>query len=347
MTIPAYYAPEQAAHDPQSFMVLGQFRKAEEVPERAERLLTGGQAAGLDFLRPTDAGLGPAAAVHTPEYLRFLAEIHKRWSEIPGAGPEVIPNVHLDRSLGGYPTSPVGLASWHQADTACPIGPGTWEAVRWGASTAVAATDAVLEGAPAAYALCRPPGHHAYADQAGGFCFLNNTAIAAQRLRQHHARVAVLDVDVHHGNGTQGIFYGRDDVLTVSVHSDPRDYYPFVVGYAHERGVGAGLGYNRNIPLPKATADHAYLEALSDAIRQIQAFQPGALVLALGLDAYEGDPLKGMCLSTAGFEAIGAAVGEMALPMVVVQEGGYLCPELAGNLTSFLTGLLAALGERH
>lgn len=342
MTLPAFHAPQQGRHDPQTFMVLGQFRKAAEVPERAERLLAGGQAAGVAFAAPPDAGLGPIAAIHTPEYIRFLQEIHVRWSEIPGAAPEVVPNVHLDRTMGGYPTSPVGLASYHQADTACPIGPGTWEAAYWAASTAMAAVGAVTDGAPAAYALCRPPGHHAYADQAGGFCFLNNSAIAAQALRARHDRVAVLDVDVHHGNGTQGIFYERGDVLTVSLHSDPRDYYPFVVGYAHERGARAGQGYNLNIPLPKSTADAAYLEALGHALAQIRTFRPGALVLALGLDAYESDPLKGMALSTGAFAAIAAAVRALGLPTVIVQEGGYLCDGLGGNLTAFLQGYGAA-----
>ncbi len=338
MTFPAFYAARQARHDPQSFLVLGQFRKAEEVPERAERLMAGGRAAGLDFAEPSDAGDAPIAAVHTPEYIRFLREIHAKWSEIPGASPEVIPNVHLDRSMGGYPTSPVGLAGYHQADGACPIGAGTWEAAYWAASTAVAATDAVTGGARAAYALCRPPGHHAYADQAGGFCFLNNSAIAAQRLRATHDRVAVLDVDVHHGNGTQGIFYDRADVLTVSLHSDPRDYYPFVLGYAHERGAGAGTGYNQNVPLPKSTTDAPYLEALAHAIEHVRAFAPGALVLALGLDAFEGDPLKGMSLSTGGFGAIGDAVAGLELPTVIVQEGGYVCDALGDNLAAFIRG---------
>ena len=346
MTIPAFYADEQDGHDPQSFMVLGQMRSAEEVPERARRLVDGGQKAGLSFERPKPIDLGAVAAVHTPEYLRFLAEIHDRWSAIPGAGAEVIPNLHLDRRHGGYPTSPVGLASWHQADAACPIGAGTWEGACWRAASAISATKAVKHGAPAAYALSRPPGHHAYADQAGGFCFLNNSAIAAEMLRADHDRVAVLDVDVHHGNGTQGIFYSRRDVLTVSLHSDPSDYYPFVVGYGHERGAGDGLGFNRNIPLPKSTADEAYMEALADAIATVQAFRPGALVLALGLDAYQGDPLKGMQLSTGAFARIGQAVAGIGLPTVIVQEGGYVCDALGSNLTAFLEGFFEGLARR-
>ena len=340
--IKAFYAEEQAGHDPQTFLVKGKFRQAEEQPERAERLKAGGEAAGLTFAHPPEGGQGPLAAVHTPAYLKFLEEIHGRWSALPDASDEVIPNLHLDRSLGGYPDTPTGLAAYHQADGACPIGPNTWNAARWSAWTAVAATRAVMDGEQAAYALSRPPGHHAYADLAGGFCFLNNSAIAAQMLRAQHDRVAVLDVDVHHGNGTQGIFYGRSDVLTVSLHSDPTTYYPFMCGYAHEKGDGAGYGYNLNVPLAKSTGDDAYMDALAHGTAQVRAFAPGALVLALGLDAYKNDPLEGMQLTTKGFERIGQAVAAIDLPTVIVQEGGYLCDDLGRNLTAFLAGFQGA-----
>ncbi|MEM7189212.1 MAG: histone deacetylase family protein [Pseudomonadota bacterium] len=334
----AFWAEACQKHDPQSFMVLGQIRAPEEVPERAERLLAGGRAAGLEFESPPEAGMDPIAAVHTPEFLNFLRTVHERWSEIPGAGPEVIPNLHLDRSLGGYPDVPVGQAAYHQADAACPIGAGTWEGAYWSAQSAIAATEAVRGGERAVYSLSRPPGHHAYADMAGGFCFLNNSAIATQMLRRDHDRVAVLDVDVHHGNGTQGIFYRRGDVLTVSLHADPLTYYPFMCGYAHERGEGAGQGYNLNIPLARETEDAAYLEALDLAIEHIQAYRPGALVVALGLDAHADDPLKGMKLSTQAFAGIGKRIAGIGLPAVIVQEGGYVCDALGDNLTAFMEG---------
>ena len=344
-----FFADEQKRHAPERFMVAGVFRPSAEQPERADRLLAGARAAGLTVERPPESGLGPVAAVHTPAYLRFLETIHARWREVEGASGEVLPNVHLDRTLGGYPTSPVGLAAFHQADTACPIGPGTWEGACWSARTAVAATEAVLAGERAAYALCRPPGHHAYADLAGGFCFLNNAAVAAQLLRRAHDRVAILDVDVHHGNGTQGIFYGRDDVLTVSLHADPADFYPFLCGYRHERGAGRGDGYNRNLPLPRTTEDDDYLAALDEAIATVRAYAPGALVLALGLDAHRDDPLKGMRLSTGAFARIGAAVGSavagVGLPTVLVQEGGYLSDALGRNLTAFLEGFREVSGR--
>ena len=162
----------------------------------------------------------------------------------------------------------------------------------------------MLGGAREAYALCRPPGHHAYADMAGGFCFLNNTAIAAQRLRSKHQRVAVLDVDVHHGNGTQGIFFERDDVLTVSIHADPDNYYPYFWGHAHETGVGKGHGFNLNLPLPLGSGDAPWLAAGDKALARIREFAPTALVVALGLDASESDPLQGLKVTGAGFHAM-------------------------------------------
>src|SRR5690606_23963769 len=161
---------------------------------------------------------------------------------------------------------------------------------------------------------------------------------AAQRLRKSADRVAILDVDLHHGNGTQGVFYRRDDLLTVSIHADPVRFYPFFWGYADERGEGPGLGYNLNLPLPRKTGDDGFLEALAAAIRRIQAFAPDSLVVALGLDAFEGDPFGGLSVSTPGFARIAERIAAMKLPTVIVQEGGYLCDALSDNLAAFLTG---------
>ncbi len=185
-----------------------------------DRLLAAARDAGNDIVEPEDHGMEPIAAVHTPEYLQFLAGIYERWARIDGASEEVIPNVHPDRRGAGYPLSAVGQAGYHMADLACPIGPQSWESIRWSANAVVSSAQHVLAGARSAYALCRPPGHHAFSDIAGGFCYVNNSAVAAAVLRRTHARVAIVDVDLHHGNGTQGIFYRRADLLTVSV-SDP------------------------------------------------------------------------------------------------------------------------------
>jgi acetoin utilization deacetylase AcuC-like enzyme len=256
----------------------------------------------------------------------------------------VIPNIHPNRRDFPYPASAVGQAGYHMADTACPISDKTWTSAYWSAQTAVSAAEEVLNGARAVYGLARPPGHHAFADMAGGFCFLNNSAIAAQHLRRAHERVAILDVDLHHGNGTQGIFYERPDVLTVSIHADPVRFYPFFWGNASERGEGPGLGYNLNLPLPRHSADAAFLEALDAALDRIRAFAPSALVVALGLDAFEGDPFGGLSVTTDGFTSIGERCASLGLPTAIIQEGGYVCDALADNLTAVLTGFDSTRG---
>ena len=338
------YSERHQLHDPQFFLVRGQPQRSAEQPERATRLLAALDRRRGDIHAPTDFGPGPRAAIHTPAYLDFLETAHGAWQALGNSSAEVLPNMHpLPGQPVTYPEGIVGRAGYHMADTACPIGAGTWAAATQAAHTAVQAAQWVMDGERASYALCRPPGHHAYADRAGGFCFLNNSAIAAEFLRARHGRVAILDVDVHHGNGTQGIFYHRRDVLTVSLHADPRAFYPFFVGYGHERGEGDGLGYNLNVPLPYGTGDADYIAALRPALRQIAAFAPGALVVALGLDAYEGDPLKGLAITTPGFAAIGAEIARLGLPTVFVQEGGYLSAELGQNLVSALDGFEGAV----
>ncbi|MGN7733548.1 histone deacetylase family protein [Ensifer sp. 22564] len=334
----AFFAAEQKRHNPKAFLSSGAPQPNPEQPERVERLLTGARAAGCEILRPRDHRLGPIAAVHTPEYLEFLEHIYVRWQRIPEASGEVIPNIHPLARDGRYPASAVGQAGYHMADTACPISGETWESVLWSAWSAVEAADTVMAGERAAYALCRPPGHHAFADVAGGFCFVNNSAVAAQRLLTSASRVVILDIDLHHGNGTQGIFYQRADVLTISIHADPVRFYPFFWGHADERGEGLGLGYNLNLPLERKSGDAEFLAALDVAFRRIRAYAPDALVVALGLDAFEGDPFGGLSVSTPGFARIGEAIAALGLPTAIVQEGGYLCDALSDNLTSFLTG---------
>jgi acetoin utilization deacetylase AcuC-like enzyme len=336
--VKAVFHEAQRAHNPKHFLSSGAQQPNPEQPARIDALLGAVQATGLTVEAPADRGLGPIAAVHTSEYLQFLQSIHARWLRIPGASAEVIPNIHPDRRRAGYPKSAVGQAGYHQADTACPISAETWESAYWSAQTAIAAADLVIGGESAAYALCRPPGHHAFADMAGGFCFINNSAIAAQHCVHAGLRPAILDVDLHHGNGTQGIFYKRGDVLTVSIHADPERYYPFFWGYAQERGEGPGLGANLNLPIPRGTGDAGFLEALEGGLERLRNFAPDVLILALGLDAFDGDPFGGLAVTTPGFARIAAAIATLNLPTVIVQEGGYLCPELGDNLSSFLTG---------
>ena len=334
-----FFAEEQRRHFPKTYPGTNGPQENPEHPERVARLLAGALQAGCELARPENPGLGPIATVHTSEYLSFLKTAYERWARYPGASSEVVPTIHPVTRDGVYPSSAVGQAGYHMADSACPIGAETWESACWSAWSAVAASNAVIEGEPCAYALCRPPGHHAFADIAGGFCYLNNAAVAAQHLLSHCRRVAILDLDLHHGNGTQGIFYHRADVLTVSIHVDPARFYPFFWGHEAERGTGAGLGYNMNLPLPRKAADDVYLQALAAACRRIEAFAPDVLVVALGLDAHEGDPFGGLSVTTAGFARIGEAVASLNLPGVVIQEGGYLSDSLDRNLASFLRAL--------
>ena len=335
----AYLDDRQRAHDPKHFMANGVRVPNPEVPRRVDILKAGAEAAGGVFEEPDDAGPGPIAAVHTPEYLTFLRGIHARWRRIEGASEEVIPNVHPMSRADSYPTSAVGQAGFHQADTACPIAAHTWKAAYWSAQTAIAGADAVAGGARAVYALCRPPGHHAFADLAGGFCFLNNSGIAAERLLRRGLRPAILDIDVHHGNGTQGMFHARGDVLTVSIHVDPARFYPFFWGHAHERGAGAGLGANLNLPLERGTGDAAYLAALDRGLERIADFGADVVVVAVGLDAHVDDPFKGLAVTTDGFTRIGDAIAGLSRPCLCVQEGGYVSDALGDNLTAFLGGI--------
>lgn len=333
------HSDQHQGHDPQQFIVRGRMKRSNEQPERATRLLAAALGAGHTVLAPDDHGPGPRAAIHTPQYLHFLETAWERWQQLENASEEVMPNVYpFPGQPFTYPDHLVGQAGYHMGDNACSIGRHTWQAATAAAHSATHAADLVLAGERAVYALCRPPGHHAYTDRANGFCYLNNSAIAAQHLRQRHARVAVLDIDVHHGNGTQGIFWRRKDVLTVSLHADPHVCTPYFTGHAHEHGEGEGLGYNINLPLARGTGDEGYLQTLHKALSSLRAYAPGALVVALGLDAHENDPYRMLAVSTAGFARITAEIARLGLPTVLVQEGGYLGDDLGPNLVSALRG---------
>lgn len=208
------------------------------------------------------------------------------------------------------------------------------------ALSAVAGAKALLDGAPNAYALCRPPGHHARTDAAGGFCYLNNAAIAAQFLRQGHSRVAVLDTDMHHGQGIQEIFYTRSDVLYVSIHGDPTNFYPVVAGFEDERGSGAGEGFNLNLPMPHGASEALFLQRLVEAAAAVKDFGAEVLVLSLGFDIYQEDPQTKVAVTAEGFGRLGAAIAAMELPCLVVQEGGYHLESLEDNARRFFNGLL-------
>lgn len=332
----AFHHPGQRAHDPQFFLSSGAPRPCPEKPARIDALLSGLARLSIAPEVPTDFGMDPIAAIHPARYLTFLQTIHPRWSRIEGASPEVIPNIHPANRSDGYPLSAVGQAGFHQTDTSCPIGPQTYGAAYLSAQCAIAGAEEILTGAQAAYALCRPPGHHCFAELAGGFCYLNNTAIAAQLLTLSGRKVAILDIDLHHGNGTQGIFYDRPDVLTVSLHAHPERFYPFFWGYPAEVGQGAGEGANLNLALERGQGDDPFRRALARALERITLWGADTLVLALGLDAFIGDPFAGLAVTTPGFQQIGRDIKALGLPTLIVQEGGYLCPELGENLAAVL-----------
>ena len=330
------HAPASPRHDPEGYFRRG---RTIEHPERAERygiLLDAARRGGHELRKVGDAGPDPIRAVHTDSYLDLMRTAWSRREELPGIGEEILTGHFARPQMSARPTGLLGLLGFHTADTSTPIRAGTWEAVYGSAQAAIGAADAVSEHG-FAYGLCRPPGHHAYADSAGGFCFLNNTAIAAERLRGRlGGPVAILDIDVHHGNGTQGIFYRRSDVLTVSVHADPSNYFPFFAGYAAETGEAEGRGFNRNIPLPEGTNDEPWLAAIRDGLAAVAAHRPAALVLALGFDASADDPIGAFRVTTDGFARAARLVAEAGLPTALIQEGGYLCDALPRNMAAFL-----------
>jgi acetoin utilization deacetylase AcuC-like enzyme len=231
----------------------------------------------------------------------------------------------------------VGQLGWHSFDTASPIAAGTWPAALAAASGALAAAAEAASGRNA-YALARPPGHHAYAERMGGHCYLNNAALAAEQLRRAADRVAVLDIDSHHGNGTQGIFWERADVVFVSVHGDPERYYPWFVGHAEERGGGSGAGCNLNLPLAFGTADEGWLAAIAAGLDAIRAFRAEALVVSLGFDASKDEPLNALAVTEDGFARAGQAIAKLGLPCAIVQEGGYNVHVIGTLLRRFLEG---------
>ncbi|MCC3859995.1 histone deacetylase family protein [Pseudemcibacter aquimaris] len=334
------FAEEQMAHAPKSFLVNGVITSTPEKPERADILKNALEKHGHSITRPGDYGLDAIRAVHDDRYISYLERAHERWSRIPGASEEIIPNIHPLNRNNGYPKSVAAQAGYHSTDTSAPISKDTWHSILWSAWTAIEASEMILNGEKHAYALCRPPGHHASKDTVGGFCYFNNTAIATQNLLKKYSKIAILDVDLHHGNGTQEIFYDRDDVLTLSVHADPERFYPFFWGYTDEIGTGAGEGYNINYPLPLGSGDDPFMECVEDAMKKIKNFGAEVVVIALGLDAYEGDPFAGLAVTTEGYNQMAKIIASYTdTPILMVQEGGYICDELGDNLVSFLRGI--------
>lgn len=331
-------------------MFRGELVPCFEVPDRVNHVLRELQARSLGPVEiPPSFPADALTRVHSRRYVEFLAGAWDEWLALdPGnAQRDAIPSFWPIRTfrcdvLPANFQARLGLFSY---DAGTPLTAGTWAAARAGVDCALGAAKAVVGGARAAFALTRPPGHHAGADFFGGYCFLNNAAIAAQWLRDAGVeRVAVLDIDYHHGNGTQAIFYKRPDVFFASVHGDPRTEYPFYLGYADERGEGEGVGFNLNVPLPRGTAFAAWREAMAQALRGISAFGAKALVVSLGVDTFAKDPVAGFGLQSADYLRIGEDLAAAGLPTVFVFEGGYAVDEIGVNAVNVLEGFRERAG---
>jgi acetoin utilization deacetylase AcuC-like enzyme len=355
------FSNDHAFHDAPHELYDGALIPAYETPARAVIIHEALERAALGpILPPRPFDHQYIRAVHSDDYITYLEHAYERWVAAGGAAAAVLPGVLAVRWMAQPCANPLAAPGYYAFDLSAPIVAGTYRAAC--ASAGVALTGAALlrEGAHAAYALCRPPGHHAGRDMCGGYCFFNNAAIAAEYLLrepqdeqgkrdaqqaedQHRsARVAILDIDFHHGNGTQQIFYERDDVLVVSIHADPARHYPYFSGYADERGAGAGLGYNLNLPLEEGISNERFLAVLEQALALIADFAPYNLVVSAGFDTFGGDPIADFALTAAAYPAIGRRIGALRLPTLIVQEGGYAVAALGENVVGLLRGFALA-----
>jgi acetoin utilization deacetylase AcuC-like enzyme len=330
--------PDQALHDPEHVFRMGRFLPQPDRAERYRIFLEEARKHASVVVEAPISGLAPIHAIHDPAYVEFFRTVWDRWSAVPDSGPEVIPSVHPTHRMHRKPKDLLGELGWYSNSTSCPIGQGSFRAALASASSVLHAAGLLLERGGPVYSLCRPPGHHAYCDLMSGVCFFNNAAIAAQHLISRVGRVAIIDIDVHHGNGTQDIFWRRDDVLFASLHVDPDHGPPYYAGYADETGEGAGRELTINKPMPIGTGDTTYLEALDQVLARLRAFKPGAIVISAGLDASATDPVQTFRLSNECFAEIARRIAATGLPVLVVQEGGYLNPNLGACLGAFLRG---------
>lgn len=338
-----YFAAAHEGHSPRHEFFRGERVPCFESPARAIFVHQALTARGHEIRAPDVDGGAALAALHRAPYLRFLETAWAQWLALDPGNAEVqpFPSVWPIRSLRAdlEPANFVARLGLYSMDNGTPLVAGTWAAARAGVDAAASAARLVCAGQPGAFSAARPPGHHAGPDFMGGYCFLNNAAVAAEVLRRGGAaRVAVLDVDYHHGNGTQAIFYERADVLVVSLHGDPRTEYPFFSGHADETGDGAGAGFNLNLPLAAGSSAGSWFAALDLAGERVLRHRADALVVSLGLDTFVGDPISRFALTSADFHRLGARLKRLGLPTVFVLEGGYAAHELGVNAVNVLEG---------
>lgn len=335
------YHDDQRLHHARGELNEGRLDPPFETPERAAIVLRRVEEVGLGpVVAPGPLDRAAVGRVHAPDYTAFLETAWDDWVAAHGEGTDALPLIWPVRTLRLVcPRDIDGRVSRYALDAGTPITAGTWRAVTASAAAAITGADLLDDEGGPVFALCRPPGHHAGHDFMGGYCYLNNAAIAAQRLLDRGAqRVALLDIDYHHGNGTQALFYERPEVLFLSLHADPMDEFPYFLGHADETGAGAGAGCNVNYPLPIGTAWAQWAEALEQACRRVDDFAPDALVVSLGVDTFEGDPISRFRLGADDFPRIGARLAGLGRPTLFVLEGGYAVAEIGINAVGVLTG---------
>ncbi|RJG15860.1 histone deacetylase family protein [Massilia cavernae] len=344
----AFYNEHHAQHRPRVEMYRGELVPCAETPERLDLVVAEFARRGLGrIVTPHGVALASLERIHTPRYLHFLRSAWSEWVALDPAneGKDILPSSWPVRGLRSdiEPDNFSARMGLYSMDSGTPVTAGTWIAAKTGADCAINAAHALRLGERSTFALTRPPGHHAGADFFGGYCFLNNAALAAQHLLDDGAaKVAIIDIDYHHGNGTQSIFYGRGDVLCVSIHGDPRTEYPFFLGHADETGVGAGEGYNMNLPLAAGATAAQWFAALETACIRIAGHAPDALVVSLGVDTWAGDPASKVALQSADFLRIGERLGYLGLPACFVLEGGAAAAEIGINVVNVLEGFETA-----
>ena len=334
------YSEKHLLRNPRTELYGGELVAPHECAQRAQFVLDRVRSEGLgDVVAPRSFGTTPLLRVHDARFVEFLSTAWGDWVAAGNRG-EAIPDCWPARRMAQrIPDSVTGRLGFYAMAAETSISAGTWEAACASADVALTAAEFLVRGERSAFALCRPPGHHAGKDLYGGYCFLNNAAVAAQFLRDHgSARVAILDVDFHHGNGTQDIFYDRADVFYASIHGDPLEAFPYFLGYADETGVGPGSGQNLNLPLPRGTAFDGWRAALETALERIRRFAPDALVVSLGVDTFENDPISFFKLKAGDFTAYGRLIGALRLPTLFVLEGGYAVEEIGVNAVNVLEG---------
>ncbi|SPO55434.1 Acetylpolyamine aminohydrolase [Pseudomonas sp. JV551A1] len=319
----------------------GAIKPSFENPQRADTVLARVRSEKLgDVISEQDFDRSNYVAAHSERYVTFLENAWQEWTAT-GKTHDALPLVWPVRDLAiqQEPKFIDGKLGFYAMDAGAPISKGTWEAVRSSANVALTGVERVIEGAHGAFALCRPPGHHAAREYMGGYCYLNNAAIAAERcLRRGAKKVAILDVDFHHGNGTQNIFYDRSDVFFASIHGDPAISYPYFSGFVNEQGTGNGSGFNANYPLPRGTQWPQYESALMAAIKRIQAQRSEFLIISLGVDTFEHDPISHFRLTSNDFIQLGEAIAKAGIPTLFVMEGGYMVDEIGINAVNTLQG---------